>query len=76
MTITHHNTIEGILEIAHMPDTFISEEVTTYFPENGCKIHVLIYNINALKGGIDRLAFHILATCQPVAIDFRSIISG
>jgi glycosyltransferase involved in cell wall biosynthesis len=46
VTITDHNTIEGILEIAHLPDTFISEEVTTYFPENGCKIHVLVYNIN------------------------------
>ncbi len=24
VTITDHNTIEGILEIAHLPDTFIS----------------------------------------------------
>lgn len=45
-TITDHNTIDGCLEIAHMPGTFISEEVTTYFPEDGCKLHVLVYNIN------------------------------
>jgi glycosyltransferase involved in cell wall biosynthesis len=45
VTITDHNTIAGCLEIAHLPDTFISEEITTYFPD-GCKIHVLAYNLN------------------------------
>ncbi|MDY6823977.1 MAG: glycosyltransferase [Thermodesulfobacteriota bacterium] len=45
VTITDHNTIEGSLEIAHLPGAFISEEVTTYFPDNGCKIHVLALNI-------------------------------
>ncbi len=46
VTITDHNTITGALEIAHLEDAFISEEITTYFPENKCKIHVLAYNIN------------------------------
>ncbi|MEN6438272.1 MAG: glycosyltransferase [Syntrophobacter sp.] len=46
VTITDHNTISGSLEIAHLPGTFISEEVTTYFPEDGCKAHVLAYDIN------------------------------
>jgi glycosyltransferase involved in cell wall biosynthesis len=45
VTITDHNTIEGALEIAHLPGTFISEEITSYFPEDGCKIHVLALNI-------------------------------
>ncbi|MEJ2589517.1 MAG: glycosyl transferase, partial [Deltaproteobacteria bacterium] len=45
VTITDHNTIEGALAIAHMPDVFVSEEVTTYFPEDGCKIHILALNI-------------------------------
>ena len=45
VTISDHNTIEGALEIAHLPDTFISEEVTSYFPDDGCKIHVLAINI-------------------------------
>ncbi|MBU0994157.1 MAG: glycosyltransferase [Proteobacteria bacterium] len=45
ITISDHNTIAGSLEIAHLPDTFISEEVTTYFPDNGCKIHVLTLDI-------------------------------
>ena len=45
VTITDHNKIEGALEIAHLPGTFISEEVTSYFPEDGCKVHLLVYNI-------------------------------
>lgn len=46
VTISDHNSIDGALEIAHLPNTFISEEVTTYFPEDGCKLHVLALNIN------------------------------
>ncbi len=46
VTITDHNTISGALEIAHLPGTFISEEITTYFPEDGCKAHVLAYDID------------------------------
>ena len=45
VTITDHNTLAGSLEIAHLEGTFVSEEVTTYFPEDGCKLHVLAYNI-------------------------------
>lgn len=45
VTITDHNTIAGSLEIAHLENTFISEEITTYFPDSGCKLHVLAYNI-------------------------------
>ncbi|SMC23679.1 Glycosyltransferase involved in cell wall bisynthesis [Desulfacinum hydrothermale DSM 13146] len=46
VTVTDHNTIRGALEIAHLPDVFISEEITTYFPEDGCKVHVLAYDIS------------------------------
>ena len=45
VTIADHNRIAGALEIARLPDTFISEEITTYFPEDGCKLHVLALNI-------------------------------
>ncbi|MGD9243602.1 MAG: glycosyltransferase [Desulfobacterales bacterium] len=45
VTISDHNSIDGALEIAHLPDTFVSEEVTSYFPDDGCKIHVLAINI-------------------------------
>jgi hypothetical protein len=33
-TITDHNTISGALDIAHLPGTFLSSELTTYFPDN------------------------------------------
>ncbi len=45
VTITDHNTLAGSLEIAHLENTFVSEEITTYFPEDHCKLHVLAYNI-------------------------------
>ena len=46
VTITDHNSISGALEIAHFPHTFVSSEITAHFPENGCKIHVVVLNIN------------------------------
>jgi hypothetical protein len=45
VTITDHNTIAGCLDIAHLPKTFISEEITAYFPEDHCKVHILAYGI-------------------------------
>ncbi|MCX4239295.1 glycosyltransferase [Paraliomyxa miuraensis] len=45
VTITDHDAIQGCLEIAHLPYTFISEEVSARFPENGAIIHVLTYGI-------------------------------
>ncbi|NUQ81990.1 MAG: glycosyltransferase [Bacteroidetes bacterium] len=45
VTITDHDTINGVLDIAHHPDVFISVEVTTWFPEDGCAIHVPCYGI-------------------------------
>ena len=56
VTITDHNTINGSLEIAHLPDTFVSEEITTYFPEDKCKLHVLTLDITeAQHDDISRL---------------------
>lgn len=46
ITITDHNSIAGSMEIAHLKGAFVSEEITAYFPEDGCKIHVLALNIN------------------------------
>jgi predicted metal-dependent phosphoesterase TrpH len=49
VTITDHNSIRGALEIAHLPNTFISSELTTYFPEDDCKIHCLVYDITEVQ---------------------------
>jgi predicted metal-dependent phosphoesterase TrpH len=45
VTISDHNCIQGALEIVHLANTFIGNEITTYFPEDGCKVHVLCWNI-------------------------------
>lgn len=45
VTITDHNTISGALEIAHLPGAFVSVEVTAYFPEDNCKVHVVVLDI-------------------------------
>lgn len=46
VTITDHNMIEGALDIAHLPNAFVSCEYTSYFPEDRCKVHVLAYDIS------------------------------
>jgi len=46
VTITDHDSIDGCLQIAHLPRTFISEQVTTYFPHDGCKLHILVWGIS------------------------------
>lgn len=46
VTITDHDSIAGCLEIADLPRTFISEQVTTYFPHDACKLHVLVWGIS------------------------------
>src|SRR5450432_3212932 len=45
VTITDHETIDGCLTIADRPDAFVSEQVTTYFPQDPCKISLLIWGI-------------------------------
>lgn len=45
VTISDHNCIRGALEIAHLDDAFVSNEVTTYFPEDRCKVHFLVFGI-------------------------------
>jgi len=46
VTITDHDTIEGCLKISDLPNTFISEQVTTNFPQDACKIHILVWGIS------------------------------
>jgi predicted metal-dependent phosphoesterase TrpH len=47
VTITDHDTIEGVLEIADRPDVFISEELTARFRGEPQAVHVLCYGITA-----------------------------
>src|SRR5579875_3184779 len=45
VTITDHDTIAGALAIAHLPDVFVSEELTAYFRGEPQAVHVLCYGI-------------------------------
>ncbi|MBI9091937.1 MAG: glycosyltransferase [Desulfobacterium sp.] len=47
VTVSDHNTIEGGLKLVetHPDDTFLSVEVTTYFPEDNCKVHILVFDL-------------------------------
>jgi glycosyltransferase involved in cell wall biosynthesis/predicted metal-dependent phosphoesterase TrpH len=46
VTITDHDTIAGALTLDHLPDTFISEELTAWFKGEPQAVHVLCYGIN------------------------------
>ncbi|MBX2848202.1 MAG: glycosyltransferase [Acidiferrobacterales bacterium] len=48
VTITDHDDIRGCLELVenHPDDSFISCEITSYFPEDNCKVHILVYGID------------------------------
>jgi len=47
VTLTDHNSIDGVRELldAGKSDVFISAEMTTTFPEDGCNIHVTVANM-------------------------------
>ncbi len=48
VTITDHNSIEGAVALArdHPADVVIGVESTVYFPEDGCKFHLLMWGID------------------------------
>ena len=68
-TISDHNEIRGALELkAKYPtEVFLSQEITTYFPENGCKMHILAWDfteaqhneIMVLRRDISELAVYL-----------------
>jgi predicted metal-dependent phosphoesterase TrpH len=41
VTITDHDTISGVLEIADLPDVFVSEELTARFRGEPQEVHIL-----------------------------------
>jgi glycosyltransferase involved in cell wall biosynthesis/predicted metal-dependent phosphoesterase TrpH len=45
VTITDHDTIDGALQIAERPDTFVSEELTAHFRGELQAVHILCYGI-------------------------------
>ncbi len=45
VTITDHDTIAGVMQIAERPDVFVSEELTAHFRGEPQAVHVLCYGI-------------------------------
>jgi hypothetical protein len=45
VTITDHDSISGVGELAGLADVLVGEELTCYFPEDRCKIHLLVWGI-------------------------------
>ena len=46
VTVTDHNTLNGSLAIADLPGTFLGAELDTWFPENGCRVHVVALGLD------------------------------
>lgn len=67
VTVSDHNRIEGALDIAHLPGTFISSEITTYFPDNGAKVHILVT-------GITEEQFRTINEIRPSIYDFQRYV--
>jgi glycosyltransferase involved in cell wall biosynthesis len=47
VTITDHDTIAGVQTIIDRHHVIAGEELTCWFPEDGCKMHVLVWGITA-----------------------------
>lgn len=45
VTITDHDCVDGVLSLGPRPDVIVGEEVTCYFPEDRCKMHVLVWGL-------------------------------
>lgn len=45
VTITDHDSIAGVLELAAQPDVFVAEELTAWFKDEPQAVHVLCFGI-------------------------------
>jgi glycosyltransferase involved in cell wall biosynthesis/predicted metal-dependent phosphoesterase TrpH len=63
VTITDHDTIDGAQEIAHLPDVFISEELTVSFKGEPQAVHVLCYGIDGSDHEWLQAHSHDVETC-------------
>ena len=69
VTLTDHNSIDGVREMLDrgLPDVFISSEMTTTFPEDGCNIHITVANmteaqfseVNRLRGNVYEMVAYV-----------------
>ena len=67
VTLTDHDTIEGCLQISDKPGVFLSEQVTTFFPKDPCKIHLLVW-------GLDEAQHHEITGLRENIFDLQSYL--
>lgn len=46
VAVTDHDTIDGALQLADRRNVIVGEELTCFFPEDRCKIHLLVFGID------------------------------
>lgn len=67
VTLTDHDTIAGALELIHLANVLVGEELTCYFPEDGCKIHLLVWGVSpSVHGALQARADDIYAVAEYV----------
>lgn len=69
VSITDHNRIDGALKLKELypSEVIVGVEATSYFPEDMCKIHVLIY-------GIDDMQFEVINHIRKDIYDLRNYL--
>ena len=58
VTVTDHNTAEGAFQLVeeHPADAFTGVELTSCFPEDGCAVHILVFDFTREQfAELDRL---------------------
>ncbi len=45
VALTDHDSLAGIKTLIAQPDHLVGEELTSYFPEDGCKMHILVWGL-------------------------------
>ncbi|MBF0569736.1 MAG: glycosyltransferase [Candidatus Omnitrophica bacterium] len=78
VTVTDHNTASGTFKLAEMcpQEAFTGVELTTCFPEDGCAVHLLVYDftpaqfaeLDRLRGDIYQLRNYIKAQGLPYSV--------
>lgn len=45
VALTDHDSLDGVLTLADRDNVIVGEELSCWFPEDGCKMHVLVWGI-------------------------------
>ena len=83
VTLTDHNSIDGVQIMLDrgLPDVFISSEMTTTFPEDGCNIHITVANmtetqfkeVNRLRSNVYEMVAYIDAEIENEQLDTNKL---